>query len=100
MLILMLSDNFADARFIQKAEGNSVDSEIVKTCRKGCAMKFPLSADKPNWDNLMCSDYCSLLFKDRKKKIITTLMCTDDVCVRMTGIYFLHPVRKQFESVF
>lgn len=82
LALLIISTNFTDARFIQKSEGNSEDSsEIIKTCRKGCAMKFPLITGKPNWDNLMCSDYCSLLFKDRKKKVITTLMCTDAVCV-------------------
>lgn len=29
----------------------------------------------------MCWDYCSMLFKDRKKKSIVRMMCTDDVCV-------------------
>lgn len=32
----------------------------------------------------MCWDYCSMLFKDRKKKYITNLMCTDGVCVSIS----------------
>jgi hypothetical protein len=82
-LTLMMLTSAVNGRFIQKLDDIELP-EIVKTCQKGCLMKFPLNAEKPNWDNLMCSDYCSLLFKDRKKKVITTLMCTDEVCVSTT----------------
>lgn len=86
LALMMLSS--VNGRFIQKVEDFDMEtSKIVKTCQKGCAMKFPLNADKPNWDNLMCSDYCSLLYKDRKKKVIITLMCTDEVCVSTTKIF-------------
>lgn len=92
LTVMLLNSNFADARFINSIEGNRADnSDIVKNCRKGCAARFPLvDDDKPNWDNLMCRDYCSLLFKDRKKKAITTLMCTDDICVSITRIFSIH----------
>lgn len=83
-LVLMILNSSVDGRFIKKVEE---PSEIVKTCQKGCSMKFPLKSDNtPNWDKIMCTDYCSLLFKDRKKKVITTLMCADVYCVSTTEI--------------
>lgn len=81
-IIIMTLNSFVNGRFIQKVEDHTMEtSEIVKICVKGCEMKFRLNAEKPNWDYLMCSDYCSLLFLNRKKKVITTLICTDEVCV-------------------
>lgn len=40
----------------------------------------------------MCWDYCSMLYKDRKKKSITSMMCTDDVCVSFHSRMFIKSI--------
>lgn len=56
-------------------------------------------SQRPNC--FMCWDYCSMLFKDRKKKFIATLMCTDDVCVSTVNIHsFLSINHWRLQSIF
>ncbi|CRL04495.1 CLUMA_CG017576, isoform A [Clunio marinus] len=90
LMILILLCAESSGRFVHKIEDHNLPMpKEVSQCRKGCLMKFlnhPFN--KSNHDEcsltpncFMCWDYCLMLHKDRNKKVITTLMCTDGICV-------------------
>lgn len=82
VLTLVLLVESVKGRFLGNRDVETPD--IVKTCRKGCDIKFPLKADDLNHDNSMCWDYCLLLHIDRKKKVIITSICYDTYCVSVS----------------
>lgn len=118
-LVLATTCTTVAGRFIHRIEDYDRPTNVfVAECRKGCLIKVctpklpsqwqfnyrsffsqflqrPIDvfaidncSDQPNC--FMCWDYCSMLYRERKRQLITKLMCTDDVCVSSRSSCSIH----------